>query len=244
MNYSQPAFFRVLKGIAKMEGDIWMTKTVEVMNSIDDKWEYEAGTCLYVTDPRITIMLRERFRKDAVSGQGLSYILPFDCKSYTLGMFPYRTKNANNTKDFVLLYFGLHQVQIPMLALYEVFRIMVVGGRLLIFDFDLDTKDDLVWYHFWHKMTCMAKNCFLKSCSSLSVITSILEFVGFERIDIVARDAFSGFYTLSAYRGKDNDFARPLRDGDKNMHPHRVLEKLLGSRYCISEGFGHGWLEI
>jgi len=120
-------------------------------------------------------------------------------------MFPYYVPVTNKSVEIVTLFDGLRLVETPYLLLYDVFRILCIGGILLIRDRDVDRFLDSVLVELDH-IVCV-RDMFSKSRLSLVELTAMLKFIGFGNIKVIARNLITCEYYLRCVRGFDSEVA-------------------------------------
>jgi len=120
-------------------------------------------------------------------------------------MFPYYVPVKNKSIEIVTLFDGLRLVETPYLLLYDVFRILCIGGILLIRDRDVDRFLDSVLVEMDH-IVCV-RDMFSKSRLSLVELTAMLKFIGFGNIKVIARNLITCEYYLRCVRGFDSEIA-------------------------------------
>jgi len=122
-------------------------------------------------------------------------------------MYPYYIPMSNSTVDIVTCIEGLSSVRHPLLVMYEIFRVLKPGGKILIREHTIENNFELTmlrWEKFISGKRCVTYCTMKEWCSMLC-------FIGFVDISVVKMSPVSRFLHVRAVRGGDNQFAKLLR---------------------------------
>jgi len=122
-------------------------------------------------------------------------------------MYPYYIPMPNSTVDIVTCIEGLSSVRHPFLVMYEIFRVLKPGGKVLIREHTIENNFELTMLR-WEKFI-LGKRC-VTYCT-MKEWCSMLCFIGFVDISVVKMSPVSRFLHVRAVRGDDNQFAKLLR---------------------------------